>query len=292
MFEGSYVAMITPLSANGSLDETALRGLVKWHIDQGTDGLVPVGTTGESPTLTSDEHLRVAQIVIEEAKGKLPVIAGCGSNNTAEALEFHQQAYKLGADAALHVTGYYNRPGPEGIYRHFKALSLQNDLPIIVYNIPARTTVDISPETMARLATLDSIIGVKDSSTDLARPLMEQQRINKHFTSLSGEDGTAVAHRAAGGHGCISVTANIAPGLCARMHQACTENDFQTAMSIQKRLMPLHEALFLEPSPAGIKYACSRLGLCTERLRLPLVTLQDATKERIDAALKHIGFDL
>ncbi len=289
MFAGSYVALITPMTTSGKLDEFALRRLVAWHIQNGTDGLVPAGTTGESPVLSGKEHRKVIRIVVEEARGKIPVIAGCGSNSTAEALAFHDYAHKIGADGALHVTGYYNRPSQEGIFRHFEVLSHGNALPIIVYNIPARAVVDISPDTMARLAALPTVVGVKDATTDLARPAMERQRIQKDFSHLSGEDGTAVAYNAAGGNGCISVTANIAPTLCASMQKACADNDFLSARKIQDRLMPLHEALFVEPSPAGIKYACSRLGLCSEVLRLPMVGLQDSTRLKIDNALQGLS---
>ncbi|ASJ74060.1 4-hydroxy-tetrahydrodipicolinate synthase [Granulosicoccus antarcticus] len=289
MFAGSYVALITPMNANGELDELALRKLVAWHIQNGTDGLVPVGTTGESPVLSAKEHRKIVRLVVKEAAGRIPVVAGCGSNNTSEALKFHDYAHKVGADGALHVTGYYNRPSQEGLFRHFEVLSKSNELPIIVYNIPARAIVDISADTMARLATLPTVVGVKDATTDLARPAVERQLITKPFSWLSGEDGTAVAYNAAGGNGCISVTANVAPALCASMHKACADNDFHTARDIQNSLMPLHQSLFLEPSPAGIKYACSRLGLCTDTVRLPIVTLQDSTKEKIDLALQSLN---
>ena len=290
MFAGSYVALITPMTASGKLDKPALRKLVAWHIQNGTQGLVPAGTTGESPVLSGKEHRKVIRIVVEEANGRIPVIAGCGSNNTSEAVAFHDYAHKVGADGALHVTGYYNRPSQEGIFRHFEVLSRSNTLPIIVYNIPARAIVDISPDTMSRLAALPTVVGVKDATTDLARPAMERVRIQEDFSYLSGEDGTAVAYNAAGGNGCISVTANVAPTLCARLQKACAENDFLGARKIQNRLMPLHEALFIEPSPAGIKYACSRLGLCSEVLRLPMVGLNVSTRLKIDAAL--LGLNL
>ncbi|MGQ7847238.1 4-hydroxy-tetrahydrodipicolinate synthase [Granulosicoccus sp. 3-233] len=291
MFEGSLVAMITPMTLDGMLDEPALRRLVNWHIEQGSNGLVPAGTTGESPVLSAEEHRDVIRIVIDETRGRVPVIAGCGSNNTREALAFHDYAHQQGADGALHVTGYYNRPSQQGIYRHFEALSESNELPIIVYNIPPRSTVDISADTMARLATLPSVVGVKDATRDLARPAIEQMKIDAPFSYLSGEDATAVAYNAAGGNGCISVTANVAPALCARLQQACRDNDYQTARDIQRRLMPLHEALFREPSPAGIKYACATRGLCTETLRLPLISLEDDSKELIDAALQSLEQD-
>ncbi len=285
MFEGSLVALITPMTSDGMLDEPALRRLVNWHVEQGSEGLVPAGTTGESPVLSAQEHRDIIRIVVDEARGRIPVIAGCGSNNTREALEFHDHARQQGADGALHVTGYYNRPSAEGIYRHFEALSRSNDLPIIVYNIPPRTTVDISAHDMARLATLPTVVGVKDATRDLTRPALEQMKISTPFSYLSGEDATAVAYNAAGGNGCISVTANIAPVQCARMQRACRDNDFQTARDIQRQLMPLHEALFHEPSPAGIKYACASRGLCADTVRLPLTGLSDDSKRLIDVAL-------
>jgi len=289
MFEGSYVALITPMTDAGELDETALRHLVNWHVDNATHGLVPVGTTGESPTLSGDEHRRVLELVIEESNGRLPVIAGCGSNSTREALAFHDHAKQLGADAALHVTGYYNRPSQKGIVEHFKAINASSELPIIVYNIPPRAVVDIIPETMAELAALEFVLGVKDATRDLARPGLERLLIKKPFSYFSGEDGTAVAYNAAGGMGCISVTANVAPQLCSAMQTACKHGDFKNAQRIQQQLMPLHQALALEPSPAGIKYACSQLELCTPKARLPIITLSDCTKKKIDAALQQLN---
>ena len=289
MFEGSYVALVTPMEVDGSLDELALRRLVHWHIKNGTDGIVAMGTTGESPVLSVEEHCRVLDVVVKEADRKLKVIAGCGSNNTAEAIHFHNYAHSIGADAALHVTGYYNRPSQEGIFRHFEALDAENDLPIIVYNIPPRAVVDITVETMTRLSQLTSIVGVKDATRDLVRPVLEKLSIGENFSLLSGEDGTAVAYNAAGGKGCISVTANIAPALCAEMQHACLQGDFTTATRIQSSLMPLHQALFVEPSPVGVKYACSRLGLCLETTRLPMVPLTQNTRSLIDAALEGLG---
>ena len=289
MFEGSFVALITPFTADGAVDAASLRKLVNWHIEQGSHGLVPVGTTGESPVLSAEEHFQVLELVVEECNGRLPVIAGCGSNNTREALHFHKHAREIGADAALHVTGYYNRPNQEGIFRHFEALNEANDLPIVVYNIPPRTTVDISVDTMIRLAQLPAVIGVKDATQDLARPWLEQLGIDKPFCYFSGEDATAVAYNASGGNGCISVTANVAPALCAKVQNACQQGDYRLARDLQLQLMPLHMALFIEPSPAGIKYACSRLGLCEPATRLPLVPLQPSTINRIDAAMDAVG---
>jgi len=289
MFEGSYVALITPMTHDGIVDETALRQLVDWHINQGSDGLVPVGTTGESSALSDEEHCRVVEIVIEQAAGRIPIIAGCGSNNTIEAMRFHDHAHSLGADGALHVTGYYNKPSQEGIYQHFAELSRMNDLPIIVYNIPPRVVVDIGVETMQRLASLPTVVGVKDATKDLARPALEQMHIDHTFSYLSGEDATAVAYNAAGGKGCISVTANVAPRLCNDLQQACLSGNFVKAIAIQRRLMPLHHALFIEPSPAGIKYACSQLGLCQDVLRLPMLPLSDSAKRAVDEALDTVG---
>lgn len=289
MFQGSYVALITPMNDDGSIDDAALRELVDWHINKGTDGLVAVGTTGESPVLSTAEHCQVVETVIDQADKRIQVIAGCGSNNTAEARTLHAHAHSAGADAALHVTGYYNRPNQEGIYRHFEALNAENDLPIIVYNIPARTVVDISVETMQRLSTLSAVVGVKDATRDLTRPIDERLAIGRGFSLLSGEDGTAVSYNAAGGNGCISVTANVMPTLCAEMQRVCRDGDFSTAMEIQDLLTPLHKALFIEPSPAGIKYACSRLELCTQVTRLPMVELRHETKIAIDVALEAIN---
>lgn len=289
MFEGSFVALITPMSGNGALDEAALRHLVDWHIDEGTSGLVPVGTTGESPVLSQEEHLRVIEIVVKQAAGRIQVVAGCGSNNTAEALRFHDYAFRTGADGALHVTGYYNRPSQEGIYQHFAALSRSNELPIIVYNIPPRSVVDITVDTMARISKLPTVVGVKDATQDLARPGLESLHIPEPFDFLSGEDATAVAYNAAGGRGCISVTANVVPRYCAEMQRACLLGDFPTAMVMQRKLMPLHVALFTEPSPAGVKYACSRIGLCYEHVRLPIVSVSETTQQSIDSALSTLG---
>lgn len=289
MFSGSLVALITPFDTQGNIDESAIRALVRWHVEKQTKALVPVGTTGESSTLSMDEHRRVVEIVVDEAAGTIPVVAGCGSNSTSTAIQLHEHAHQAGADGSLHVTGYYNRPSQEGVYRHFEAISKVNTLPIVVYNIPPRALVEISVETLARLAQLPSIVGVKDSTQNLARPSLERQFINKAFSYLSGEDMTTVAYNACGGMGCISVTANVAPAQCSAMQQACINNDFLEARRIQDSLMPLHAALFLEPSPAGIKYACSRLSLCTETVRLPMVPLEQTTRDQIDNALSGLG---
>lgn len=285
---GSLVALVTPFS-EGRVDEATLRRLVDWHVEQGTHGIVPVGTTGESPTLDAGEHRRVVEIVVEQVAGRIPVIAGAGSNNTREALEFDRHAAECGADAVLHVTAYYNRPSQRGIIAHFEALDAQGGPPIIVYNIPSRAVVDITVETMARLASLGRVAGVKDSTGDIARPVREGLRIGEHFIRLSGDDPAAVAYNAAGGSGCISVTANVAPALCAQLQRACAAGDFRAAGEIQRRLMPLHDALFLEPSPAGVKYAASLLGLCGADCRLPIVPLAESTRRAIRDAMAAVG---
>jgi len=296
MINGSLVALVTPFldadldaGTDAGLDETALQSMVRWHIEQGTHGIVPVGTTGESATLTEQEHCRVIELVVQAAAGRIPVVAGAGSNNTREAIFYNEHAQQYGADASLHVAGYYNRPSQEGLFRHFEALSKVSKIPIVVYNIPPRATVDILPETMARIAALPNIVGVKDATADLTRPMLERMLIKGEFSYLSGEDGSAVAYNAAGGNGCISVTANIAPALCAEMQTACLEGDFKKAMSIQDRLLPLHLALFAEPNPAGAKYAASLLGLCDDFCRLPMVPLADGSKSKIRGAMSGLG---
>lgn len=287
MISGSLVALITPFRKD-EIDEDALRRLVRWHIEQGTHGLVPVGTTGESATLSEEEHRRVIDIVVGEADGDLPVIAGAGSNNPHEAIVYSNYAAESGADATLHVAGYYVRPNQKGLFQHFEAVHDATKLPIIVYNIPPRAIVDIEPATMARIAELPRIIGVKDATGDLSRPLKEAMLISKAFSFLSGEDATAVAYNASGGNGCISVTANVAPALCAKMQEACAAGDFNKAMAIQQRLMPLHVALFMEPSPAGAKYAASLLGHCLPECRLPITTLTAKTKAAITDAMTRL----
>jgi len=288
MIKGSLVAIVTPFRGDG-LDEDALQNMVRWHIEQGTHGIVPVGTTGESATLTEQEHCRVIELVVQAAEGRVPVVAGAGSNNTREAIFYNEHAQKFGADATLHVAGYYNKPSQEGLFRHFEALSDVSEIPIVVYNIPPRATVDILPETMARIAALPNIVGVKDATADLTRPLCERLLIKGEFSFLSGEDGSAVAYNAAGGNGCISVTANIAPALCAEMQTACLDGDFKKAMNIQDRLMPLHLALFAEPNPVGAKYAASLLGHCDEFCRLPMVPLSSDSKAAIHGAMTGLG---
>ena len=287
MIQGSLVALITPFR-NNEIDEDALANMVRWHIEQGTNGIVPMGTTGESATLNVKEHCQVTGIVVEQAAARVPIVAGAGSNDTRSAIYNNDHAQEIGADAALHVTGYYNRPSQEGLYRHFEAVHESSRIPIIVYNIPARVIVDILPETMAQIAALPRVVGVKDASGDLTRPILERLLIEDEFSFLSGDDGTAVAYNVAGGNGCISVTANIAPALCSQMQAACKEGDFAAAARIQQRLMPLHMALFTEPSPAGVKYAASLLGLCDEYCRLPIVPLSGGAKSAIRDAMSRL----
>ncbi|WP_279465345.1 4-hydroxy-tetrahydrodipicolinate synthase [Aeromonas veronii] len=288
MFQGSIVALITPFR-QGKLDEEALLRLVEWHIEQGTHGIVPVGTTGESPTLTHDEHCRVVELVVKQAAGRIPVIAGAGSNNPVEAIEYTLHAERVGADATLHVAGYYNRPNQEGLYHHFKAVHDATAKPIIVYNIPPRAIVDVQPATLARLAELPRIAGVKDATGDLARPWTERQLIKKPFSWLSGEDATAVAYNIGGGQGCISVTANVAPKLVAEVQNLALAGKWQEARELQDKLIPLHQAMFAEPSPAGAKYAASLLGFCSEECRLPVMPLSEATRERIRSAMQQLN---
>ncbi len=288
MFAGSIVALITPFQ-NGALDEEAYRALIEWHIEQGTDGLVPCGTTGESPTLSHDEHKHVVEVCVRTAAGRVPVIAGTGSNATDEAVELTRHAKEVGADAALVVTPYYNKPTQEGLYQHYRAIHDSVELPIIIYNIPARCVVDMTVETMARLADLPNIVGVKDATQDLARPIRTRLAIGSEFCQLSGEDGTLLPFLAAGGHGCISVTANVAPALCADVHRAWRQGDVAGAQALHDRLMPLHGALFCETSPAPVKYAASLLGKCRSDVRLPLVGISEASKETVRQAMIHAG---
>ncbi|AOZ68343.1 4-hydroxy-tetrahydrodipicolinate synthase [Rhodobacter xanthinilyticus] len=288
MFKGSFPALITPFK-NGELDLDTLKKLVEWHIAEGSHGLVPVGTTGESPTLSHDEHNRVIEEVVKAAAGRLKVIAGAGSNATAEGIELIRHAQDAGADAALVVTPYYNKPTQGGMIAHFTAMHDACDLPIIIYNIPGRSVVDMSPETMGELAKLPRIIGVKDATGDLARVAKQRMTCGTDFIQLSGEDATAVGFNAMGGVGCISVTANVAPKLCAQMQEATLAGDYAKALEYQDKLMPLHIAIFLEPGVAGAKYALSKLGMCAAEVRLPLTELSDATKAKIDAAMEFAG---
>lgn len=289
MFKGSLPALVTPFTPDGELDLDTLKKLVDWHIDQGSHGLVPVGTTGESPTLTHDEHRLVIEEVVRAVDGRIPVIAGAGSNSTREGIGLIRHAAEVGADAALVVTPYYNKPTQAGLIAHYAALAEASDLPIIIYNIPGRSVVDMTPETMGELSRLPSIIGVKDATGKLER--VSQQRIacGTDFVQLSGEDATALGFNAHGGVGCISVTANVAPRLYAEFQQATLAGDYARALQYQDRLMPLHVAIFVEPGLVGAKYAMSRLGLCDERVRLPLVPLTEPTRRLIDAALEHAG---
>ncbi len=289
MIHGSIPALITPFK-NGGIDEQALQEFIEWQIAEGSNGIVPVGTTGESPTLSHDEHKRVIEIAVEVAAGRVPVIAGTGSNNTAEAIDYTQHAHTAGADAALVVAPYYNKPTQEGLYQHFKAVAQCADIPNILYNVPARTVADISVETMARLANdVPNIIGVKDATAQLDRVSKQRRECGKEFIQVSGEDGTALGFNAHGGTGCISVTANVAPRLCSEFQAACASGNYVAAIGIQDRLMPLHEALFVETSPGPVKYAASVLGKASEQIRLPLVPVTDVTRQRVRDAMAHAG---
>ena len=288
MIKGSIPALVTPFK-NGALDLDTLKSLVEWQIHQGSTGLVPVGTTGESPTLSHEEHETVVEEVVRAARGRVPVIAGAGSNNTVEGIRLIRHAERVGADAALVVTPYYNKPTQAGLIAHYTALHDCCTLPIIIYNIPGRSVVDMSPETMGALAQLPRIIGVKDATGKIERVSQQRLTCGADFIQLSGEDATALGFNAQGGTGCISVTANVAPKLCAEFQAATLAGDYATALAYQDRLMPLHEAIFLEPGLAGAKYGLSRLGLCSPEVRLPLVGLTDGTKARIDAAMRHAG---
>ena len=289
MFHGSLTALVTPMRENGSIDEGAFTRLIDWQIAEGTQGIVPVGTTGESPTLSHEEHQHVVELAVAGARGRVPVIAGAGSNSTAEAIALATYAKKAGADAALVVTPYYNKPTQEGLFRHYKAIADAADIPIFIYNIPGRSVIDMSVETMARLAAEKNIVGVKDATANLIRPLHTTRACGEQFVQLSGEDHTALAFLAAGGHGCISVTANIAPRLCAEMHAAWARGDLRTAMKIQAKLLPLHDAMFVESNPGPVKYAASLLGFGTNTCRLPLAPVSEATAARVRAAMAEVG---
>ncbi len=286
---GSIPALITPMK-DGAVDEAAFRKIVAWQIKEGSHGLVPVGTTGESPTLTPEEHKRVVEICVQEAKGSVPVIAGTGSNSTQEAIDYTHHAKEAGADAALVVVPYYNKPTQEGIYQHFKAIADAVDIPIFVYNVPARTVANISAETLARLSKdCRNIVGTKDASADLTRPSRQRLMSGEGFIQLSGEDGTALGFNAHGGVGCISVTANVAPRLCSEFQDATLAGDYRKALKLQDRLMPLHHALFVETSPSPVKYAASLIGLCTAEARLPMVPVTESTKKAVRDAMVHAG---
>ena len=287
-FRGSLTALVTPFK-NGSLDEAAFRGLVSWQIEQGSHGLVPVGTTGESPTLSHAEHHRVVEMCIDEANGRVPVIAGAGSNSTREAVDLAVHAEKAGADAVLVVTPYYNKPTQEGMYQHFKAVNDAIGIPIIIYNIPPRSVVDMSVETMTRLFELTNIAGVKDATANLARVSQQRHAMGPDFIQLSGEDMTALAYMAAGGHGCISVVANVAPKLCADLMSAVMQGDYAAGLRIQDRLTPLHDAVFKEPGLAGAKHGLKLLGRLEEEVRLPLMNVTPPTGKVIRDAMVHAG---
>ena len=285
-FRGSFTALVTPFK-NGGLDEAGFRSLVDWQIAEGTNGLVPVGTTGESPTLSHDEHKRVVEWCVSQAKGRVPVVAGSGSNSTHEAIDLSKHAEEAGADAVLIVTPYYNKPTQEGLYQHFKAINDAIGIPIIIYNIPARSVIDMSVETMKRLFELKNIAGVKDATANMVRVSQQRGEIGPDFNQLSGEDATALGFNAHGGHGCISVTSNVAPRLCAEFQGACLRGDYATALKLQDTLLPLHNALFVETSPAPVKYALSVLGRCSETVRLPLVSIADKSKAVVREAMVH-----
>jgi 4-hydroxy-tetrahydrodipicolinate synthase len=289
MFNGSLVALITPMHSDGAVDEQTFARFVDWQIEQGTRGLVPVGTTGESPTLSHAEHRRVVEIAIEVAGGRVPVIAGTGSNSTEEAIDLTRHAKQAGATAALVVTPYYNKPTQEGLFLHFTAIADAVDLPLIIYNIPPRSVVDMTVATMARLARHPNIVGVKDATANLARPLQTRRACGRGFCQLSGEDHTALAFLAAGGVGCISVTANVAPRLCSDMHSAWQHGQVEQAMALQDRLLPLHDSLFAETSPAPVKYAASLLGYGSAKVRLPLAPISEATQNAVRSAMLEAG---
>jgi len=288
MLKGSLTALITPFS-DGQVDEKAFASLIAWQLEEGTDGLVPCGTTGESPALSETEHARTIELAVEAAAGRVPVVAGCGTNATTSTIARLRHAEAAGADAALVVTPYYNKPSQEGLYAHFEALNEACRLPIVIYNIPGRTGVDMSVETMARLSRLERILGVKDATRDLARTALQRRACAQGFVQLSGEDPTAVGFNAMGGVGCISVTANVAPRACAEMQRATLEGDYGRARELQDRLTALHAALFCEPSPAPVKYAASLLGLCKPDVRLPLAPLSEAGKAAVAAAMSEAG---
>ncbi len=289
MFKGSFPALVTPFK-DGEVDEKAMRDHIEWQITEGSHGLVPVGTTGESPTLSHEEHKRVVELTIEAAAGRVPVIAGAGSNNTIESVDFAQHAEGAGAQGVLVVTPYYNKPNQDGMYAHFSTVAKSTSLPIIIYNIPPRSIIDMSDDTMARLYNdFDNIIGVKDATADITRISHMRGLVDRSFNFLSGEDATVLGFMAHGGHGTISVTANVAPRLCSEFVDACLAGDFAKALDYQDRLMPLHTAMFCEPSPGPAKYALSLLGHMTPDVRSPIVGLSEGAKEQIKAALVHAG---
>jgi 4-hydroxy-tetrahydrodipicolinate synthase len=287
-FRGSFTALVTPFK-NGSVDEKAFRDFVEWQISEGTHGLVPVGTTGESPTLSHEEHKKVVEWCVGEAKGRVPVIAGAGSNSTAEAVDFSKHAEKAGADAVLIVTPYYNKPTQEGLYQHYKAINDAIGIPIIIYNIPGRSIVDMSVDTMERLYELKNIAGVKDATANMTRVSQQRAVLGEDFNQMSGEDITALGFMAHGGHGCISVTSNVAPRLCSEFQNACLKGDYAAALKLQDKLAPLHVNLFVETSPAPIKYALSLIGKCTNTVRLPMVPATEMAQAAVREAMVHAG---
>jgi len=286
--KGSIPALITPFK-NGGVDFQSFSKIIEWSISEGSHGFVPCGTTGESPTLSHEEHIKVIEECIKVVDKRLPVIAGTGSNNTFEAIEFTKKAENLGADAALIVTPYYNKPTQDGLYKHFEKIAESTNLPIIIYNIPGRSVVDMTIETMYELSKIENISGVKDATNDLFRPLLTKKKINRNFNYLSGEDGTALAYLAQGGDGCISVTANIAPKLCSLLYKYWINNDIIKAQEINLKLADLHNALFIESSPGPVKYAAELLKLCSSETRLPLVPIKDSTKKIIKNCLIEVG---
>ncbi len=287
-FRGSFTALVTPFK-NGSLDEKAFRSFIDWQITEGTSGLVPVGTTGESPTLSHAEHHEVVEWCVDQAKGRVPVVAGAGSNSTHEAIALAEHAEEAGADAVLVVTPYYNKPTQEGLYQHFKAINDAIGIPIIIYNIPPRSVIDMSVDTMQRLFELKNIAGVKDATANMVRISQQRAAMGPDFNQLSGEDGTALGFNAHGGHGCISVTSNVAPRLCSEFQASCLKGDYAGALKLQDKLMPLHGALFIETSPAPVKYALSLLSKCAETVRLPMVPVADKTRAAVREAMVHAG---
>jgi len=288
MFTGSITALITPFK-NGEIDWKAFEKLVEWQIESGTDGLVPCGTTGESPTLSHEEHHQVVERCIAITAGRVPVIAGSGSNSTREAISLTTHAQKSGATAALVVTPYYNKPSQDGLFAHYKALHDATNIPIIIYNIPGRSVIDMNVDTMSKLGELPRIVGVKDATGDLGRPLLMRNRLGEKFCQLSGNDDTATAFLAQGGHGCISVTSNIAPALCAQMHDAWQAGDLKKMAAARDALAPLHKALFAETSPAPVKYGASKLGIGSDEVRLPLVPATAAGRKMVDEAMEFAG---
>ncbi|RUT32520.1 4-hydroxy-tetrahydrodipicolinate synthase [Arsenicitalea aurantiaca] len=289
MLRGSITALLTPF-ADGVVDEKAFERFVDWQIAEGSHGLVPVGTTGESPTVSHEEHRRVVEICVKTTAGRVPVIAGAGSNSTAEAVSLARFAEEIGADAVLSVVPYYNKPNQEGLFQHFSAVAAATSLPIVLYNVPGRTIADIGVETVARLRDAHTnVVAIKDATASMERVSLERSRLGEDFILLSGEDMTALGFNAHGGHGCISVTSNVAPALCAQFQNACQQGNFAAALEIQDKLVPLHKALFIEPNPTGVKYAAAKLGLCQAELRLPLVPIARETEQAIDAALAHAG---